>query len=176
MTSAGKQRGNVFAFLLPLFVAGTVCALIFRAYADVIPAGGPVPYVFVSLFIFPIAAIWPLVKDLTELQEISYITPPERRRLSNLVKDIQKYLIASAVLLLIFACITATALYLVVIKSVETKAAMSGIGFFFGCEIYIFIFLFTMRLKVQNYKATLAARIEELKQSKKLLARFKDKK
>lgn len=167
-----KQKGNIVGFLLPLMLVGTVFAYLFSSYASVIPAGGPVPYVFVSLFIFPIAAIWPLLKDLTELQEVSSLTKTERNRLSDMVLDAQRYLKASAFLLLAFGGITGTVLYLVVIKAMTAQLALGGIGFFIGSAICIFIFLFNMRLKIQNYKAKLAKRVEEMKQSQKLLGRF----
>ncbi|EHY1122964.1 hypothetical protein K2V14_003963 [Vibrio vulnificus] len=170
-----KQRGNAVIFLLPLIVVGMLLAYLFSLFASVIPAGGPVPYVFVSLFIFPIATIWPLLKDLTELQETSSITSTERKRLSDMIAGIQRYLKASAFMLLAFGLITGVVLYLVVIGVVAAKIALSGIGFFVGCAICIFVFLFNMRVKIQNYKAKLAARVEELKQSKKLLNRFKSK-
>ncbi len=170
--SITKQRGNVVGFLLPLIVVGAAFAYLFSSNSTLIPAGGPVPYVFVSLFIFPIAAIWPLLKDLTELQEISSITATERRRLSDMVSEVQSYLKASAFMLLAFGSITGGALYLVVINAVEAKLALGGIGFFFGSAICIFVFLFNMRLKVQNYRAKLAKRVEDMKSSQKLLKRF----
>ncbi|EJB1796878.1 hypothetical protein NB466_15315 [Vibrio fluvialis] len=170
-----RQRGNIVAFLLPLMLVGSAFAYLFSKCSTVIPAGGPVPYVFVSLFIFPIATIWPLLKDLTELQEVNTITATERKRLSTMVSDIQHYLKASAFMLLAFGGITGAALYLVVINAIPAKLALGGIGFFVGCAICIFVFLFNMRLKIQNYKAKLASRIEDMKQSKKLLNRFKNK-
>lgn len=170
-----KQRGNIVGFLLPLIVVGTVFAYLFSLYANIIPAGGAVPYVFSSLFIFPVAAIWPLLKDMTELQEINSITPTERRRLSDMIIEAQRYLKASTFMLLAFGCITAGALYLVVINALAAKLALGGIGFFVGCAICIFVFIFNMRLKVQNYKAMLASRVEDMKQSAKLLDCFKNK-
>lgn len=170
-----KQKGNIVGVLLPLLVVGTVFAYLFSTYANVIPAGGPVPYVFSSLFIFPIATIWPLLKDLTELQEINSITPTERRRLSNMVIEVQRYLKASAFLLLAFGGITGGVLYLVVINAVTAQLALSGIGFFVGSAICVFVFLFNMRVKVQNYKAKLVSRAQEMKQSAILLERFKSK-
>jgi hypothetical protein len=169
-----KQKGNVVGFLLPLILVGTTFAYLFSSYSCVIPSGGPVPYVFVSLFVFPIATIWPLLKDLTELQETSSITHTERKRLSDMVGEVQRYLKASAFMLLAFGGITGTVLYLVVIGTMTAKVALSGIGFFVGSAICIFVFLFNMRLKVQNYKAKLVSRVEEQKQSKKLLDRFKN--
>ncbi|EJL6401048.1 hypothetical protein ATY35_19955 [Vibrio cidicii] len=170
-----RQKGNVAGFILPLIVVGSAFAYLFSSYACVIPAGGPVPYVFVSLFIFPIATIWPLLKDLTELQEISSITPTERRRLAAMVLEIQRYLKVSAFLLLIFGGTTGVVLYLVVINFLKAKLALSLIGFFVGSALCIFVFLFNMRVKIQNYKAKLASRVEELKQSQKLLKRFNKK-
>lgn len=168
-----RQKGNVVPFLLPLIVVGGIFAYLFSMMSGVIPAGGPVPYVFVSLFIFPIATIWPLLKDLTELQEIGTITKTERERLSVMVADIQRYLKVSALLLLFFGGLTGAVLYFVVVNSMPAKTALSGIGFFVGCAICIFVFLFNLRTKIQNYKAKVVSRAEELKQSKKLIKRFK---
>ncbi|GIU33749.1 hypothetical protein TUM4644_34690 [Shewanella colwelliana] len=173
--SITKQKGNVVAFILPLIVVGALFAYLFSSIFDVIPAGGPVPYVFVSLFIFPIATIWPLLKDLTELQEIDSITSTERKRLSSMISEIQRYLKACAFMLLIFGGVTGGALYLVLINAVAAKLVLSGIGFFVGCAICVFAFLYNMRVKIQNYKAKLTVRVEELKQAKRLINRFNKK-
>ena len=169
------QKGSVITFLLPMLAVGAVCAYLFSIVSTLIPAGGPVPYVFVSIFIFPIAAIWPLLKDLTELQEIDSITFTERRRLLAMVLDLQRYLKASAFMLLFFGVATGVMLYLVVIDFLNTKLALSGIGFFLGCGICVFTFLFNLRVKIQNYKAKIKSRFEELKQSKKLLNKVNGK-
>jgi len=78
-------------------------------------------------------------------------------------------------MLLAFGSITGGALYLVVINAVEAKLALGGIGFFFGSAVCIFVFLFNMRLKVQNYRAKLVKRVEDMKSSQKLLKRFNKK-
>lgn len=168
-----RQNGSIIAFILPLLMVGIFFAYLFGSVSSYIPAGGPVPYVFVSIFIFPIATIWPLLKDLTELQELDSMTASERRRLSAMVLDIQRYLKASAFMLLIFGGATGFALYLVVIGVLNAKLALSGIGFCVGCSICIFIFLFNLRIKIQDYKAKLTTRFEELRQSKRLLQRVK---
>lgn len=168
-----KQKGHIFGFILPLIILGALFSFLFHLVADFVPAGGPVPYVFVSIFIFPIATIFPLLKELTELLELDSITKTERIRLSSMVCSIQRYLKSSALMLLVFGCLTAIALYFVVVNALNANLALSGIGFFFGSSLYIFIFLFNMRIKIQNYKAKLFSRIEELKQSKKLLQKMR---
>ena len=163
-----NQKGSVVAFLLPMLAAGVACAYLFSLVSNLIPAGGPVPYVFVSIFIFPIAVIWPLLKDLTELQEVESITFTERRRLLAMVLELQRYLKASAFMLLFFGIATGVLLYLVVVDFLNAKLALSSIGFFMGCGLSVFTFLFNLRIKIQNYKAKVKGRFEELKQSKKL--------
>ncbi|SKA61468.1 hypothetical protein SAMN02745132_03477 [Enterovibrio nigricans DSM 22720] len=163
-------------YSLPLLLVGSLCAYLFGHMSTVIPAGGPVPYVFVSMFIFPIAVIWPLLKDLTELQELGTITQTERSRLRSLINDAQRYLKTSAYLLLFFGVTTGTMLYLVVIQQLEARLALSCIGFFIGCSVCIFAFLVNIRLRVQNYKSTVASRAEELKQSKRLIKRLSNSK
>lgn len=171
-----KQRGNAFGFILILSLVGGLFAFIFQFFSESIPTGGPVPYVFVSVFIFPIATIWPLIKDVTELQEINSITLTERRRLNAMILNIQRYLKASALLLLIFGVTTGWALYLVVVNALDAKLALGVIGFFVGCSIYIVFFLINLRIKAQNYRAKVVRRIEELKQQKALIRNLKENK
>lgn len=164
-----KQSGHIVTFTLFLISSGIIVAYLFRAMSCFIPVGGPVPYVFVSFFIFPIGAIWPLLKDLTALQETNIMTQTEISRLASMVTSLQNYLKASALILLLFGLLTGVALYLVVVNALAAKIALSGIGFFVGSGICIFVFMLNMWLKIQNYKAKVIRRAEELKQRRKLL-------
>ena len=170
-----KQKGNVVAFIIPLILMGFVFAYLFSHLSCFVPVGGPVPYVFVSLFLFPIAAIFPLIKDVTEIQE-GMMTKTESKRLSSMVLNIQNYLKASAFLLLVFGSVTAVLLYLVQVKALEAKPALSGIGFLLGSGIYVLIFLFSIRVKLQNFKVKLSCRARERNQKRKLLKKIQRKK
>lgn len=168
-----KQRGYALPTLLYCLAFGSLLSFVFYKYSDVIPSGGPVPYVTVSFFIFPITAIWPLVKDLTELQELNCITVTERNRLSFMVVGIQKFLLVSASMLLLFGVCSGLGLYLVSVDFLSAKIVASLIGLFVGCSFVTFISLFNLRTKIQNYKSTVVSRSEELKQRKKFMKKFK---
>lgn len=171
-----KQKGRVRALMLPLIAVGTISASIFSYFSSLVPSGGPVPYIVVSIFLLPIAAIWPMFKDLPEIGDLNSATQPERNRLALKIHEVQQYLISSAILLLAFGIISGISLYLVEIQALSTKIVLAGIGFFLGCSVYLFIFLITIRIKLQNFKSLLTTRMIDLKQQKKLLEKIKSKK
>jgi hypothetical protein len=168
LISLAKQKGNVLAFLLPLLVVGLAFAYLFSLISSHIPTGGPVPFVLVSFFLFPIASIWPLLKDVTEVQE-GVITKSEAGRLSVMINSIQNYLKASALMLVLFGILSGVMLYLVQVSAIDAKLALSCIGFFLGAVIFVALFIINTRIKLQNYKTKLARRVSDLKQKKKLI-------
>ncbi|MFG7352952.1 hypothetical protein ACGMNB_18445 [Shewanella oncorhynchi] len=170
-----KQKGRILALVLPLSLAGTISASIFSYFSSLVPSGGPVPYIIVSIFLLPIAAIWPMFKDLPELRDLDSATYSERNRLATMIIEVQQYLKISAFLLLAFGIISGITLYLVEIHAISAKLVLGGIGFFLGCSVYIFIFLINIRIKLQNFKSLLINRMIDLKQTKKLLDKIKNK-
>jgi hypothetical protein len=175
LISLAKQKGNVLAFVLPLSIVGILFAYLFSYISTHVPTGGPVPFVFVSFFLFPVAAIWPLLKDVTEVQE-GVITKSESGRLSIMINRIQRYLKASAIMLVLFGMLSGIMLYLVQVSAMDAKLALGCIGFFIGAFFFVVVFIINTRIKLQNYKTMLACRIRERKQRRMLIKSFQDEK
>ncbi|HIF9275979.1 TPA: hypothetical protein ACX6QR_004063, partial [Photobacterium damselae] len=107
-----NQKGFISLATLLTIIVSSAFSLIFYFISVSISSISAIPYIFVSFFIFPIAIIPPMLKDLTELQEINGTTRTEKKRLSQMVLSIQKRLRYLAIALLSFGILSGVLLYL----------------------------------------------------------------
>ncbi|WIH29602.1 hypothetical protein [Photobacterium damselae] len=167
-----NQKGFISLATLLTIIVSSAFSLIFYFISVSISSISAIPYIFVSFFIFPIAIIPPMLKDLTELQEINGTTRTEKKRLSQMVLSIQKRLRYLAIALLSFGILSGVLLYLTSNNILNVKMVFSLIGFFLGYTICGLISVITIRINTQNYKSKVYSRIEDLKQRRKMLQKM----
>lgn len=166
-----RQQGNIIAPLIPFILVGLIFSYFFGFADRIIPVGSFVPYIFSPLFLVLIGAIWPLLKESSELRELESITDTERTRLTCMVRTTQVSLACSIVLLFLFSFSTGGITYLATISAISLKWALRWIGLCVGISLCILVYIVLMRLKVSSFKAEVVSRMQDMKQRQKLLKR-----
>ncbi|MGL5485725.1 hypothetical protein [Aeromonas allosaccharophila] len=171
-----RQQGNIISPLIPFILVGLIFSYSFGFVDKIIPVGSFVPYIFSPLFLVLIGAIWPLLKESSELRELESITDTERARLSCMVRSAQVSLAWSIVFLFLFSFSTGGITYLATINAISLKWALRWIGLCVGVSLYILAYIVLMRLRVSSFKAEVVSRMQDMKQRQKLLKRAAIKK
>ncbi len=166
-----RQQGNIIAPLIPFILVGLIFSYSFGFADKFIPVGNFVPYIFSPLFLVLIGAIWPLLKDSSELRELEFITDTERARLACMVRSAQISLACSIIFLFLFSFSTGGITYLATISVISLKWALRWIGFCVGVSLCILVYIVLMRLKVSSLKSEVVSRMQVIKQNQKLLKR-----
>ncbi|MEV3829259.1 hypothetical protein RI534_08360 [Aeromonas allosaccharophila] len=161
---------------IPFILVGMIFSYLFGFADKLIPVGSSVPYIFSPLFLGLIAAIWPLIKESSELRELESITHTERSRLSDMVRSAQVSLAWSIVFLFIFCFSSGGITYFSTIGVISLRWALRWIGLCVGISFCILAYVLFMKIKVSNFKAEVVSRMQEMKQQQKLLKRTAIKK
>ncbi|WP_079325616.1 hypothetical protein [Vibrio sp. L85] len=168
-----------FAYLpvfLQLLLSGAIGSSLFYYFFGLLPAKVATPSVSVAFFFLPIVPIIVLIQNSGELLKSNEMTKEEHRRFSQRVKDIQSYMKAVAIILVLSGIGTGFSLYFAELGLFNLRLVMSVVGGLIGFEILAVIKLLNYRVALHEHQARVEQRFNELKQKRKRLLAMKNKK
>lgn len=166
-------KSNTVSFLLVLTISTGGFAALFNAVSTMFHSiGSGLPYVFVSLFMFPILFALSLLQNVGEIREMDDITDSERNRLKVVVKTVQRRLKLAVFTLFSFGIVSVSCLYLSSLHVFSISTGLTIIGGMLGAEVVILYALINLRNSAQDCKANIKERMIALKNTRKLHQRL----
>jgi hypothetical protein len=170
-----KSKGNIIFFILLLLASGSIGAIFLGYFATYIPKETALPSLgLATIFMLPIAALWPLFKNGEELDELK-LTATEKARVKVMITSTRKRIAISALSLFLFGITTAMVLYFGSAKVLSAKVVFSIIGSFIGGSICIFSFIVRAYIRQSRFKTKVVSRYNELVVKRALLKRTESK-
>lgn len=170
------KRFTYLPLFLQLLLSGAAGSSLFYYCFGLLPTEVTAPSVSVAFFFLPIVPIIVLIQNSGELLKSNEMTKEEYRRFSQRVKDIQSYMKAVALILVLSGIGTGFSLYFAASGLFDLQLVMSVVGGLIGFEILAVIKLLNYRIALHAHQAKVEQRFNELKQKRKRLLAMNDKK
>ena len=175
MTNHGKtQVGWTRYGVLGLILSTITGVLSFGALVRFVPDGATIstPYIFISLFILPLAFCVQLLFKVWDLKEQDGLSREEKRRLNPIIEGKSRQIFIAIIYCILSPVIIAAMFFFSSFDAGLFKAAIVITGGLLGITIFSIIIIFLEMKELVNFKAKIKQRSDEKKKQRAALKRL----